>query len=217
MRSIVLLSSLTIFFSVFLISEVSVLIRLTNEDGVVENLSAICYASGFFFCCFHLFRNSNKYGFLAWAILCFMFLGEETSWFQRILDYSVPEIEAINSQGEMNLHNLEIFHATSIFEGEANIGLLIKSQNLFRMGFFTYFILFPIISRSSKVYEKLTIFGYRRPDFLFSVIVSVTLIFTFFLSLSADDVIDGAVAEFREFLYSFFILFYLTNYMRNAK
>ena len=43
---------------------------------------------------------------IVWLVLCVLFLGEEVSWFQRVFGYSVPAVEAINSQGEFNLHNI---------------------------------------------------------------------------------------------------------------
>ena len=44
---------------------------------------------------------------LAWALLMFVFMGEEISWGQRILGFGTPEVlMEINHQQEFNLHNI---------------------------------------------------------------------------------------------------------------
>src|SRR5690606_29576334 len=81
------------------------------------------------------------------AIVC---AGEETSWLQHELGYATPEIVAdANVQGEFNLHNLRGLQGGALFEepGEERPWLgLLGSQNLFQLGFATYFLVLPLLA-----------------------------------------------------------------------
>ncbi len=49
----------------------------------------------------------EKFWFLAWALACIYFAGEEISWGQHFFQWSTPEaIESLNDQQETNLHNI---------------------------------------------------------------------------------------------------------------
>lgn len=89
------------------------------EDGIVEYLTAIL----FLIACFYSFKSAVShngslrkvvsilltFGFL----LCFL---EEISWGQRLLKFSTPEnLQALNVQKEMNLHNLLGYFADHVF------------------------------------------------------------------------------------------------------
>lgn len=86
------------------------------EDGPVENWGAAGFAIAFVGFAIAAWRAPNlrespaKYARLmtvAWAALMLLFAGEEISWGQRILGIETPEaISAINTQDEINLHNL---------------------------------------------------------------------------------------------------------------
>jgi len=72
------------------------LVWLADEDGPIEDLSAILFfvAWAYFFT-------------LSWAALMAVFVGEEISWEQRILGVPTPEfLEEINIQSELNVHNI---------------------------------------------------------------------------------------------------------------
>jgi hypothetical protein len=87
---------------------------LTKEDGPAENLTALFYLVGSVLCAISIHKSEYKTLPILWALLCFIFLGEETSWFQRIFNYSVTSVEAMSTQNEFNLHNLEVFHTGSL-------------------------------------------------------------------------------------------------------
>ena len=90
--------------------------RSSVEDGPMEYLTAVFLALscvGFLV----VMRKSKflrekgswrAYVFvLAWALLMFVFAGEEISWGQRILGFQTPEsVRGANVQGEFNVHNL---------------------------------------------------------------------------------------------------------------
>lgn len=93
------------------------LLRLCREDGIVENLSAALF--GLSGTCFLVilrrsdFIRTKEYGLRymmcgAWALLMFVFMGEEISWGQRILDIETPALmNEINYQQEINIHNIK--------------------------------------------------------------------------------------------------------------
>lgn len=100
---------------------------LGEEDGPVENAGALCFllAGAIFLLTarqtarFHRRCGTNPienplvlYALGALLLVCF---GEEISWGQRLFHYPVPVwIEALNQQGEWNLHNLTWFQAHTV-------------------------------------------------------------------------------------------------------
>ena len=100
------------------------LLSYSLEDGPVENVSAALFGlacAGFIVMMFRtpLLREGkgwHRYFFLfGWALLMFVFFGEEISWGQRILGFGSPEaVAAANVQNEFNLHNLEVLEVRPI-------------------------------------------------------------------------------------------------------
>lgn len=188
---------------------------LTREDGVVENFTAIFFLVGFIISLFRVFRNENVLFPIIWTALCFLFLGEETSWFQRLFDYSVLSVEQVNSQNEFNLHNLAIFQGGHLVGQSEEFGynMLLKAQNLFRMGFFGYFVILPLLLYNAKINNLLQKIGYPKPSSGFTLTVLFVLVLSFVLALKSDPQIKSALAETREMLYAFFIMVYIVAYM----
>lgn len=114
----VVFSVLTVFvFVIWIEIDKESLRIMVKEDGHIENLTAIFF--GISCICFIVFAKRSE--FLAkkgnwfylitafWALLMFIFVGEEISWGQRIFDIATPEaLKEINKQGELNIHNIEI-------------------------------------------------------------------------------------------------------------
>lgn len=125
---------------------------LANEDGVVEwaqfgvlLVLIVAYAM----LARRLWRADRRdlAVFYALCSLAAVFIaGEEISWGQRILGFSTPaELEAINAQGETNLHN---------------IGLITKVFNLVVLGICSLAILLPILRWMGWRDAPRTIAGY---------------------------------------------------------
>ena len=193
---------------------VSVLIK---EDGVVENLSAIFYMAGFIVCLISIFKVERKLLPIIWAVLCFVFLGEETSWFQRIFHYSVPEVEKINVQNEFNFHNLIIFHGGHLTSPSIGLSDFIKAQNLFRFGFFSYFLATPLMMYIPIFKRLMSKVGYNKPDTGFTLVLLFVFALSFILALFSPANVKSALAETREMLYAFFIMLYVINYVWSNK
>lgn len=106
-----------LFFSVWVKYDAPSLHTWLVEDGPIETLSAVFFgisSLGFLVVIARSsFLRTKTYGLrypmvLAWALLMFVFMGEEISWGQRILGFGTPEVlMAINHQQEFNLHNIE--------------------------------------------------------------------------------------------------------------
>jgi hypothetical protein len=207
-------------FSVLFIwkGELEFIDKLTREDGFVESLTALFYFIGLVFCCIAIAKRKKKFFPIVWAFLCFVFLGEETSWFQRVFDYSVEAVENVNEQGEFNLHNLEIFDGEELFiDGKLNnkniLNILSSTQNIFRLGFFGYFLVLPLLLFLDKIKNLLSKIDYKKPSVQFRLIMLVVFGFAFILSVYTPYIRKMAIAETREMLYAFFILFYVVFYI----
>ena len=193
--------------------------HVTNEDSYVENLTALFYVLGCALCIGAVFKNRFYFLPLMWFVLCFFFLGEEVSWFQRVFDYSVPAVEEMNSQGEFNFHNLNVIQSNNLFDGDRSFDWkkeLFTAQNLFRLGFFGYFFVMPLflmmfnVGFISRFMAKV---NYHRPDALFVFGVFGLFLLSFIVIFLLDAVRKPMIAEIREMLYAFFISLYLFIYV----
>jgi hypothetical protein len=92
--------------------------NLTLEDGPIESMSAILFGVSsicFFVAAFRSDFLKQKKEFpryfmiIAWAVLMFIFMGEEISWGQRIFGFETLEsLAKINKQNEFNFHNIAV-------------------------------------------------------------------------------------------------------------
>jgi hypothetical protein len=88
-----------------------------REDGPLESCSALFFGIAGIGFLITLKRRSfldrqrpwSGVMTLGWALLMFLFMAEEISWGQRLFAIPTPtSLEAANTQGELNLHNLEV-------------------------------------------------------------------------------------------------------------
>jgi hypothetical protein len=90
---------------------------ISDEDGPIENasaglflLSSICFVIAARRSAFLKTKETfPRYLMIGlWALLMFVFAGEEISWGQRIFGIATPEVlRGVNTQNELNLHNIE--------------------------------------------------------------------------------------------------------------
>ncbi|MBT8272816.1 MAG: hypothetical protein KJO77_03350 [Bacteroidia bacterium] len=191
--------------------------RITREDGEVENLTAVFYLIAFILCLLSFVKDRKFYLALIWVFLCFVFLGEETSWFQRLFKYSVPTIEEMNAQDEFNIHNLDVFQGGGILGDSFSFSSLLKSQNLFRLGFFGYFLILPLLNLIPKIKNILKKIRYVSPDKRFIICLLIVFVLSFALAPYVEPKVKSALAETREMLYSFFIFIYVLSYIYVGK
>jgi hypothetical protein len=125
---------------------------LAQEDGLVENLSALNWllASVLMFI---LFGRQRNIWFLLLGILFVICFGEEISWGQRLFGFSAPEIiQANNFQGEFNLHNLNFFERRY---GDKGFWAVMRDVGrMFAIFWFMYGIVLPISLKLSGRLRK---------------------------------------------------------------
>jgi hypothetical protein len=158
-------------------------------------------------------KNSKFQIPILWVVLCLVFLGEETSWFQRIFDYSIPEVEQINTQNEFNLHNLNMFQGGRLTNSTIKLSDFFKSQNLFRFGFFAYFLAIPLMINIPMVKGLMSKVGYHKPDTGFTLGLLLVFVLSFVFAPFSPSNVRSALAETREMLYAFFIMLYVMAYI----
>ena len=191
-------------------------LRFTKEDGIIENLSVIFYFLGIICCVIAISRRKFVRFSFIWLFLCIMFLGEETSWFQRSLNYSVPQIESINTQTEFNIHNLNFLQGKHLLDEQGHFHFdfrqMLDPQTLFRIGIFVYFLILPLTFHIRKLKSLLIRIGYPNPSFLFVLSMWGSIILSFILALFSDSPTRSALAETREMFYALFIFLYIFSF-----
>jgi hypothetical protein len=195
--------------------------QVTEEDGLVESLSALFYLAGFTVCLYRIirkFHGSRKWLYL-WCFLCFIFFGEEISWFQRIFNYTAfPFMENLNAQGEVNIHNLNIFQGghwiEAISSNKFSLKMFLSSQNIFRLCFFIYFLLIPVIVYRGKLIILKNKINFPVPEMRFVITVWPILILSFVLAAFSSELTKASIAETREMFYALFILIYVSTHLK---
>lgn len=171
------------------------------EDYVIENLTAIFFlisSIGFFITALKSTylkkQNTNMAYFMiiAWAILMFIFFGEEISWGQRIFNFNTPDsLMEVNLQGEFNIHNI----------GIVDTALGGKYRYLSIMMLLTG-VIFPLTALTSwgkKIFQK---FNYPICPLQFMLFFLGSYIFGKFYSTFPEGLPDpNSASEAREFLF----------------
>lgn len=127
--------------SFYFIFEPSTLKWLAQEDGLVENFSAVNWFMAAVIM-FVLFAKRKNVWFLLLGILFVVCFGEELSWGQRLFGFATPEsIRTNNFQGEFNLHNLNFFERR---HGDKGFwGVMRDVGRMFAIFWFLYGIVLP--------------------------------------------------------------------------
>jgi hypothetical protein len=206
-----------LLFSLTILSRQTVRYIVVGEYSIVESLSALSYLFAFIIALITEKKAQSwlKFYMLIGAIATFVFFGEETSWLQHYLNYNTPEWFVDNSaQQEFNIHNLIHFQGGSVlanFDSEFDYLLLLKFQNIFQLGFFGYFLIFPL---SIYLFKRLSItFDFCKiPFFGIQCIAAffIPIIFSIILTVIYEEssLIKSAIAETREYIYSLAIVIF---------
>ena len=197
--------------------------EITDEGGIIESLSALFYFLGIICSLYFLVfkRSSFRTVLSLWVFFCFVFLGEETSWFQTIFNYQTPSwMASVNKQQEFNIHNLVILQGGGwVDDGSVNkfnVKMLFSSQNIFRMFYFVYFLIIPLLTYAGKLEFIRKKIAYPVPDWRFIAAIWITVFVSFGLSIISSEVTKAGLAEIREMFYAFFICSYLLLYGKST-
>jgi hypothetical protein len=127
--------------------------RLTVEDGLFENLSALYLMAGgiLLLCLFRVSGRRNVFHLLLGSLFLFAFL-EEISWGQRLAHLTVPQWFAErNVQGEINFHNLRCLSVRK----DQNMLLpplyQVSAGRLARLFWLTFCVAVPLLHRLSAI------------------------------------------------------------------
>jgi hypothetical protein len=107
-----------ILFSVLLVTDSGLYDKISREDRLVENLTAVFLAvTGYLFLRSSVlsarektfqFRKLRTVLFVFAGLVFLLAAGEEISWGQRILNFDTPErLAQLNDQDEFNFHNID--------------------------------------------------------------------------------------------------------------
>jgi len=190
-------------------------LKLTKEDGIIESLSALFYLLSIIFCIVGIKKKNFLFFSWVWLLLSILFLGEETSWFQRYIGYSVTQVEKINSQAEFNIHNLYFLYGGEyIIHGNFHLRLknLLTSQSLFRIGLILYFFILPLLSLTPLGNRLLKKINYPKPNLFFITTMWLSIIITVVPIFFTSSAIKPALAETRETVYAMFIFTYISSF-----
>jgi hypothetical protein len=156
---IVLLLLLVMYIPLYTL-QLNKILALTFEDHLYENFQAICFLLASLLMFYLYFQtkaedekfifNTNRNLFLLFlAIFLFFCFGEEISWGQRIFGIATPsEMQKLNSQDEINIHNLWIFE-TFKEQGKHGLALWFSSQRVFALIWLIYCFLIPVSNHFS--------------------------------------------------------------------
>ncbi len=196
-------------------------IFLCGEDGVVEYLSVFFWFIGILLTLYMILKMKIRKNFIVYLFLfiCFISFGEEISWGQRIFNIKTPDFIAENNvQQELTLHNLYILCGGSTWRnffktGEFNYQQILDAQNLFRLGFVTFFFLFPIIYITKYGKRLLSKMGYHKPENYFTFLLWLFIVCTFLIVIGkTDSSYLHSIQEIREMAFALFIGMYLYFY-----
>jgi hypothetical protein len=184
---------------------------LAGELGAIENATALAYVAGMVIAIRLALGTQGwiRVHWCMWAVFCFLFFGEETSWMQHWLGFATPDtLRAHNAQSEFNLHNLDVFSAnTQIFTAQGvslSWTALLNSTLLFEIGFTLYFLMLPIAMCVPAIRDLGRRFGVPQLGTRFVLMVWLPLIVNVWLTIASrgDPEVKALVAESRELYFA---------------
>jgi len=190
---------------------------LTNEDGLIEYLSAFLWLIGCVICIFKTVKpkNNSRIIIIIFFFVCLLSFGEEISWGQRLIGFDTPSwCSRINLQNEFNFHNLKALSGGSAWThflqtGEFSFYQIFDAQNIFRMGFFFFFFLLPLLNMHSSIQKMTSRIKYESPSLFFLIILWGVIIFSGISEINEPDSQRHVIQEIRELSYAVFVVSYL--------
>lgn len=203
------------FYSVFFIFDKNTALMLGKEDSFFENLGAVCFFLTSV-CFVFSFRKYKRWIFMILALMFLCATGEEISWGQRIFKIVPSKVfKESNVQGEINIHNLEVFNRTH-FSGEKKTfkELLLHPDidRLFTLFWLLWCFIIPIMDLMNvSINKKIERFHIQIPvvSFWIGSIFPVNYIISKLICSIMSKAYFGPIIETKECIYSF--LFFLIS------
>lgn len=118
-----------LLFGYIAVAHPSIYLRLTREDGLVENLTAVAFLLGGIALLGAALANRRLFprcAYVLGGLALIFFGGEEISWGQRIIGFETPRFLAdANVQGDFELHNRHNIKGIFSYQNEALLALCI--------------------------------------------------------------------------------------------
>jgi len=189
------IATMVVLYSLSLILDLDLAIKLNREDGVVENLTAIAFflmAVVFLI----LFIRTRKLINLLFALVFLFGAGEEISWGQRLFGFEVPEsINKVNAQDEFNVHNLNVFNSVNEEGHKQGIARFMGFNTLYFLFTLFYGILLPAFFMKlgfvRKIVERIHL---PVPPLILGIFFLLN--YLIFKSISLLYVIEGSSLQF---------------------
>ena len=216
---------LTLTYLTFLLSGEQIK-KLTNEDGIFENLGAIYFLVCSLLFGFAIFYSRQKKTgkflkknifYLLLGIVFFVAFMEEISWGQRVLDLKTPEnLAELNVQKEINIHNLKWFHGNDESGQEKDFWhKLTNLDRLFTLFSLTFCFVIPFAYRyNSRIRVFLEKVKLPIVSMFLGFLFVINYLVSKFLEWSLSD-LGHAVTEIKEanvaFLFMWVALFEISK------
>jgi hypothetical protein len=194
------------------------LAELTREDGPFEWAGAIAFlgASVVFFVEFLSTRGAARGGrtlkslaLVGFAVLFFGAFGEEISWGQRLLGIQPPAVfSEHNRQGEMNIHNLPMFHGKDESGArKSGLALWLNVDRLFTLFGLTWLLVLPLAAKTNaRIASWLDRLGVPLAPPWVGLFFLVNYLVSKLLESGADRTFGHSVVEVKECTSAFVIL-----------
>ncbi len=224
LRHLLIAAAVVAWLAAFWLPE-SILVAVTIEDGVVEYASAFAWLLATLLCVRALGHAPRRARWLlaGWTALCFVCMGEEVSWGQRIVGFDTPDaVFGQNTQQEVTFHNLPIFAPEgqswrkALATGELDLALLLNVNKLFVLGMCGYFLGLPVLMRWPRAARLLDRLGYTRVSWAFPAILILGLLASYAVVIGSSLPFAHAASELREFFLAGFALAYVAVLARQS-
>jgi hypothetical protein len=162
LHGVILLASLGVSWGLLVLLDPARIARLAREDGPYEWVGALALlgASALLLGAFFrrregndllLFRTPRNVLLLGLGLLFFVGFGEEISWGQRVLGVHSPAVfSEHNRQGEINIHNLDVFHGRDQAGArKSGAAAWLNIDRLFTLFCVTWLFALPTAARAS--------------------------------------------------------------------
>lgn len=203
---------------------------VAGKEKLLEGLGALCYlmASVLSFVVRSMTDGDgrqatrNRRALLLLGIVFFVAAGEEASWGQHFLGFKTPDaIAERNTQGELTLHNLEVFDSYTLEENrKQGVRALLSANRLADYFMLGLFVVVPIAFQASartRSYVRAVGAPVMPLAFALPLLLNIALTIVSEVFLVRGSFMRVATSETREFNYAALCCLGMWYQLRQAK